>query len=171
MFKIAEVVSQGSFKEAKDLLERIRSESPHYWPYGLNADHFDAGLYLVREKQSNAAVGFCGFQIRHEFEDTDSKSAGRYRMVKTGFYSIGILPEYRKNHFAKEALQKLIQMKAASVDRVKAMIVQGNGPSMALARSLNVPVLVKEASRKSEDNYYAALRRVAIGSKIYVKNS
>jgi len=147
VFKIA-AVNPESRREADRLLEQILAETPSHWPYGLNADHFDGGLYLIREKSANKAVGFTGFQVRYEFPRSfGSKAASASpRMQRVGFYSIGILPEYRQNGFAKEAVAKLIAFKSASVDVVKAMIVAGNEPSMALARSLDVPVLVKNAS-------------------------
>ena len=119
-------------------MERIRSENPAHWPYGLSADHFDGGCYLIREKQSSVPVGFTGFQTRLQREHG--------KMKKIGFYSIGILPEYRKSGFAKLAVSKLLAMKSASVDCMLAMIVAGNAPSMALASSLGVPAVIKSAS-------------------------
>ena len=119
-------------------MRRIYDETPGHWPYGLSADHFDGGCYLIREKQSSVPVGFTGFQVRSE--RVNGKTAS------VGFYSIGILPEYRKSGFAKAAVSKLLEMKAASVDCMRAMIVAGNAPSMALAESLGVPVVTKSAA-------------------------
>lgn len=138
MFKVAAVTNLDSLKEARRILNTIQAENPSYWPYGLFPDAFDGGLYLIREKRSNMACGFCGWQDRFE------KQAGR--RIKVGYYSIGILPEFRGNHFAKEAVSKLIAYKAASVDQVRALIMAHNKPSMALAQSLGVPVQVKTAS-------------------------
>jgi len=138
MFKVSHVYNQQSLKEARDIMERIRAEEPKYWPHGLSADHFDGGCYLIREKQSSVPVGFTGFQTRIE------KEAGVPKRV--GYYSIGILPEYRKSGFAKQAVSRLLEMKAATVHRMKAMIVEGNAPSMALAESLHVPAVIKRAS-------------------------
>jgi RimJ/RimL family protein N-acetyltransferase len=158
MFKCAAVDTLASLKEATTILRQIQEEEPKHWPYGLNAQHFDGGLYLIREKSSNAPVGFTGFQVRHEF----SKEAGDLKRI--GFYSIGILPEYRNNGYAKQAVARLINFKKASVDEVRAMIVAGNEPSMALARSLNVPVLVKRASMivRGAGSFEDALRRIAV---------
>ena len=119
-------------------MESIRSENPKHWPFGLSADHFDGGCYLIREKRSSVPVGFCGFQKRAKREGG--------RLIKVGYYSIGVLPAYRKCGFAKEAVSKLLAMKAASVDKMEAMIVAGNEPSLALAESLGVPAIVKSAA-------------------------
>jgi RimJ/RimL family protein N-acetyltransferase len=129
----------GYLKQAADnnetagLLETIRAETPAYWPEGLSVQHFKQGnLWTIHEKQGNA-VGFVGWQERREdFE-------------KVGYYSIGVLPEYRRRGIAKEAVSQLLRHKAASVDRVKAFIRAGNEPSEALARDLGVQV--KQASK------------------------
>lgn len=136
MFKCA-AISQSSRAEAEDILRRIYDENPSYWPNGLSVGHFDGGLWLVREKSSSAAVGFVGWQERPE------RSARGLR--KVGYYSIGVLPEYRGNGFAREAVGRLIGMKSASVDEVRALVKQHNEPSLRLAASLRVPV-VKLAS-------------------------
>lgn len=112
-------------------------EKPAHWPNGLSAAHFDGGLYLIREKQSSVPIGFTGFQVRLE------KQAGR--RCRTGYYSIGILPEYRNDGYAKEAVAKLLSMKSASVDQMRAMIVSDNSPSIRLAQSLGVPAIIKQA--------------------------
>jgi RimJ/RimL family protein N-acetyltransferase len=117
---------------------QVYEENKSHWPFGLSADHFDGGCYLIREKQSSVPVGFTGFQIRIE------KNAGKKERV--GYYSIGILPAYRKCGYAKQAVAKLLEMKSASVDRMKAMIVAGNTPSIALAESLGVPAVIKSAA-------------------------
>lgn len=124
-------------------MDRIYQENPSFWPHGLTAEHFDGGLYLIREKQANTPVGFCGFQRRFEFEN--------HRSFVTGYYSIGVLPEYRNNGFAKEAVSKLLSMKSATVDRMKAMIVSSNQPSLRLADALGVEKVVKQASKLSLD--------------------
>ncbi len=163
MFKTARVDSLSSLQEAQGILKRIYEEQPKYWPYGLSSENFDAGLYLIREKQANQPVGFCGFQIRNDYEPTHFIPGGgqAMRLVKTGYYSIGILPAYRQNGFAKAAVAQLIRAKSATVDRVKALIVAGNQPSLGLARSLGVPALVKSASLASrEDSLYVALCRI-----------
>lgn len=138
--------------ECSEILEKIRQESPEFWPYGLHIDGHDS-LYMIREASTRQAVGFCGWQVRHEFSEDGRKAASdaaayyrwlaqpaRVRHRKVGYYSIGILPEYRQNGLAKEALATMLAEKAASVDEVKAFIVEGNKPSMALAESLAIPV-------------------------------
>ena len=137
MYKIARVTDSAGLKVARNIMEQIRQECPAHWPYGLSADHFDGGCYLIREKQSSVPVGFCGFQKRAKRENG--------RLLKVGYYSIGILPAYRKCGFAKQAVSKLLAMKAASVDKMEAMIVAGNTPSLALAESLGVPAVIKSA--------------------------
>lgn len=163
MFKVAYVSTIDGLKEARGIMQRIYDENPKHWPHGLTPEHFDGGLYLIREKRSSAPVGFCGWQERRavralykdEFKyagaprepefDRMAKSMG-VRITKVGYYSIGILPEHRRNHFAKEAIAKLIAQKAAGVDQVRAMIVDGNTPSIGLANRLGVDAEIKKAS-------------------------
>lgn len=121
--------------EVRDILETIRSEDPGFWPYGLRADQFDGGLYLVSKSASAPPVGFVGWQTRQE---------GPKRI---GYYSIGILPEHRQQRYAKAAVTQLLEKKAGEVDEVRAFIVRGNAPSTRLARSLGVQILTKEASK------------------------
>ena len=138
MYKVSHVTDSAGLKAARQIMETIRAEHPAHWPFGLSADHFDGGCYLIREKSSSVPVGFCGFQKRAERRNG--------KVERVGYYSIGILPEHRKSGFAKQAVAKLLQMKAATVDRMQAMIVAGNEPSLALARSLGVPAIVKSAA-------------------------
>ena len=76
--------------DTKNILDAIYNENPSHWPNGLTADHFDGGLYMVRKEASREPVGFVGWQERREGFD------------KVGYYSIGILPEHRRNGFAKQ---------------------------------------------------------------------
>ena len=137
MFKVAQASTVGDLDTARNIMERIREENPQHWPHGLAAEAYDGGLYLVREKRSNAPAGFAGWQERNE------RVQGK--TVRTGYYSIGILPEYRRQGYAKQALTKLIAEKSAGVDRVMAYIVSSNAPSLELAKSLDVPVRLKQA--------------------------
>lgn len=123
--KSASVLSARS--ECEDIMRKIYKEDPSYWPYGIDAANHDE-LFLIRKSGSNDPVGFTGWQ---EFNEGG---------VKTGYYSIGILPEYRGNGFAKEAVTNLIRTKAATVDRVQAFIVPHNKKSIGLAHKLGVPV-------------------------------
>ena len=161
MFKISHV-TRSSLGEAEDILKRIYAEHPDHWPNGLSAQHFDGGLYLVREKSSNHPVGFVGWQERSECIplsgqslkesgytkeprfDNIAKALG-VKFNKVGYYSVGVLPEYRNNGFAKEALEKLISIKSAGVNTVRAMIVDTNEPSKQLAKSLGVGMQIKKA--------------------------
>src|SRR4029077_11951823 len=118
MFKISRVSTVNGLQDAEHIMRRIYDEAPDHWPYGLSTRHFDGGLYLVREKHSSAPAGFVGWQERHELEPSRPETGARARLVKVGYYSIGILPEYRRNGYAREAVSKLIQMKSAGVDRV-----------------------------------------------------
>lgn len=124
--------------EAVQVMDRIYRERPDHWPYGLDPRGFDGGLYLIREKSTNKAAGFCGWQQRNELDGD--------RPIKVGYYSIGILPEHRRHGYAKQALQKLIAVKSAGVDCVRALIMSTNKPSLALADRLGVEKLVKQAS-------------------------
>lgn len=127
MIKIARADTISSMQEAERIMEQIRREEPLHWPNGLSADHFDGGLYLVRDKQAATAVGFVGWQERRE------------GMRKVGYYAIGILPEHRKQGLARDAVATMLAKKASQVDQVKAMIVEGNTPSVRLADGLGVP--------------------------------
>lgn len=148
VFKVSKVVNSDSLKEAEAILQQIYAEEPKHWPAGQPSPScFDAGCYLVREKQSNVPVGFLGFQIRHEYRPAFSKAAGiGSRRIKVGYYSVGILKKFRKNGFAKEALTKLLAIKSADVDQVRALIVETNKPSIALADSLGVEKWLKRAA-------------------------
>lgn len=116
-------------KECEAIMQRIYDENPAYWPYGLDVDSHDGGVYMIREASTGKAIGFTGWQERYEEED------------KVGYYSIGILPEYRNNGYAKQAVSKLISLKSASVNKVKALVMKNNEPSLALATALDVPVV------------------------------
>lgn len=138
MFKVSTVIGSAGKREAVEIMDRIYRENPKHWPHGLDPDGFDGGLYLIREKQANAPVGFCGWQERHEVKGSSC--------LKVGYYSIGILPEYRRNGYAKQALNRLIAVKAAGVDQVRALIVESNQASRELARDIGVPAILKRAS-------------------------
>lgn len=130
-----ESINLESRRECEDIMQRIYNEDPSYWPYGLNISAHDGGVYMIREASTKKAIGFTGWQEREEGN------------VKVGYYSIGILPEYRHNGFAKQAVAKLLKIKSAGVDRVQALVMKHNKPSLALADSLNIPV-VKAGSEK-----------------------
>jgi len=131
-FKVA---SSADEKSAAQLLETIRQENPSLWPHGLSLRHFNPGdLFLVQKQASDETVGFVGWQ--------EKELNGR----RTGFYSIGLLPEHRGKGLAKAAVQKLIEDRAPRVDQIRALIVDGNTPSEKLAETLGIPVLRKQAS-------------------------
>ncbi len=117
-----------SRRECENIMKRIYDEDPSYWPYGLDLSSHDGGVYMIREASTRKPIGFTGWQERMEGS------------TKVGYYSIGILPEYRNNGYAKQAVAKLISVKSANVDCVKALIMKHNKPSLALAESLHVPV-------------------------------
>mgnify|MGYP001393937001 CR=1 FL=1 len=129
-----EKVASSSLKEAKDILRDIYEENPKHWPYGLYPEQMDGGLYLVREASTKEPVGFVGWQERIE----DFK--------KVGYYSVGIKKAHRRSGYAKAAVKKLIQEKSARVDRVKALIVEGNTPSVGLAENLEVEVDMQKSA-------------------------
>ena len=140
-------------RECEDIMKKIYDENPSYWPYGLDIASHDGGVYMIREASTKKPIGFTGWQERMEGS------------TKVGFYSIGILQEYRNNGFAKQALSKLISIKAANVDCVKALVMKHNEPSLALADSLNVPVVkagsVKQA--KGIKDVKELLRMIGLG--------
>lgn len=122
-----------ALRECEGIMGKIYGEDPVNWPYGLDVKGHDGGVWLIREPDSRKAAGFVGWQERREHEDG--------RMRKVGYYSIGVLPEYRGHGYAKAAVSQLISIKSAGVDVVRAFIVPGNNRSEALARSLGVEVI------------------------------
>lgn len=128
-------VNLNSRRECEEIMDAIYKENPSYWPYGLSIGSHDGGVYMIREASTKRPVGFTGWQEREE------------NGQKVGYYSIGILSDYRNNGYAKQAVAKLIKIKSANVDRVQALIMKHNQPSLALAEKLGIPV-VKEGSTK-----------------------
>ncbi len=123
--------------KAAALLEAIRSENPKHWPYGLHVGMFDPGdLYLIQKSASEDPVGFVGWQERNVGDQ------------RVGLYSIGVLPAFRHQGIAKEAVAQLLLQKSAGVDRVAAIVMEDNLPSKNLAGSLGVPILAKKAGWK-----------------------
>lgn len=120
-----------ALSDVKDIMGRIYNENPSFWPYGLNVEGHNGGVYLIRDKMTKQAAGFVGWQTMY--------CGGK----KVGSYSIGVLPEYRNKGFAKEAVAKIISKKASTVDKVVAYIKEDNYRSKALANSLGVPVVEK----------------------------
>jgi RimJ/RimL family protein N-acetyltransferase len=119
-------------QECEAIMERIRAETPSYWPNGCDiSGHLktNGSVYMIRKSASKEAIGFTGWQ---EFKEGQKK---------VGYYSIGILPEYRSNGFAKKAIRKLLAIKAASVDEVRAFIERHNTKSIGLAQALGIPIV------------------------------
>jgi hypothetical protein len=119
------------------VLKTIYDEAPWKWPYGLNIDSHD-DIYMIRSASDKSPAGFVGWQERKE------------GMVKVGYYTIGLLPEHRGCGKAKEAVSKMLHIKSASVDKVKALIVEGNKESEHLADALHIPYVVKKAADKGK---------------------
>lgn len=137
-------------RECEDIMKTIYNENPSYWPHGLDIAAHDGGVYMIREASTRKPIGFTGWQERMDGP------------TKVGFYSIGILPEYRNNGYAKQAVAKLISIKAANVDRVQALVMKHNKPSLALADALHIPV-VKAGSVKSASQIKQLLKMVGLG--------
>jgi GNAT superfamily N-acetyltransferase len=116
------------------VMDRIYQEQPQWWPHGLKRGLLDAGAWLIQKDAQPA--GFVGLQVR-------TRPEGR-----VGYYSVGVLPEFRGQGLAKKALQRMLAQSRDKIDSVRAMIVPGNTPSTKLAQSLNVPVdaLTKHAN-------------------------
>lgn len=128
------LASDSAVATTDHILERIRQENPAHWPNGLTRAHFDGGLYLISKSASMEPVGFVGWQERDE------------ERRKVGYYSIGVLPEFRHQGFAKRAVATILQEKSAGVDEVRAMVMSTNVPSKRLAESLGVAVMEKAAN-------------------------
>lgn len=121
----------------EDIMRRIHAEDPSYWPHGLSKEHFSATggeLYLVQKSASADPVGFVGWQKIPE--------GGK----NVGYYAIGILPEHREAGFAKQAVTQVMQKMARECDEIKAMIMEHNEPSKALAASLRIPTVIEKAA-------------------------
>jgi len=119
-------------------MDRIYKEDPGKWPHGLQMSGFDGGVYMIREASTGSPVGFTGWQEKR----------GSYG-ERVGYYSIGILPDYRRNGYAKAAVNQLLHDKSANVDRVEAFIAKGNKPSIALADALGVDVVTEPHTKRA----------------------
>jgi RimJ/RimL family protein N-acetyltransferase len=135
-------VASSSLRECEDVMDAVYRENPEFWPNGLSRQHFDGGLWLVREDSTGKAAGFTGWQERDE--------DGR----KIGYYSVGILPHYRNRGMAKAAVRALIREKSSNVDCVKALVRAWNTPSLGLAGVLGVPVTKVAKSRYGEEHRF-----------------
>lgn len=114
------------------LLSQHYKERPEFWPNGLSVGHFGKdNIFLVKEANTGEAIGWVGWQELQE----DGK--------KVGYYSVGINADKRGRGFGEAAVRSLIEKKSSGVDEVKALVVDGNEPSLGLARKLNIPVEVK----------------------------
>lgn len=116
--------------EAAGIMDSIYNEEPKWWPYGWTPEGHES-VYVVKEASTGNRCGVVGWQ---QFK-RDGKTIGTY--------SVGILPEYRGNGFAKEALAKLLREKSAGVDEVRAYVIDGNAPSQRLAKSMGIEVYNK----------------------------
>jgi len=136
----AESINLDDRRECEEMMDRIYREAPDKWPHGLHMSGFDGGVYMIREASTGKPVGFTGWQ---------EKRAANGK--KVGYYSIGILPEYRRNGYAKAAVSQLLVKKAHRVDKVEAFIARDNKPSIGLAEALGVDVVheahVKRANK------------------------
>lgn len=148
-----EIVKEASIEEADKLLKQVYTEKPAHWAAGLTRQHFDGGMWLVREASTHAPIGFTGWQVRDELHGDGLK--------KVGYYSIGIVPEFRGKGIAKAAVAHMLQEKAAEVDVVRALIHPTNEASMQLAKSLGVEI---EKSASKLDAVKALLARGGAGA-------
>jgi RimJ/RimL family protein N-acetyltransferase len=112
-------------KIASDILEKIYQESPWKWPHGLTLPHHD-DLYIIRKQANDEPIGFVGWQVRDRLDG------------RVGHYTIGVLPEYRNERYGREAVSSLLEKKSAEVDKVEALIVEGNKESEHLAKAVGV---------------------------------
>lgn len=121
------------------VFQSLYQEHPEHWSNGLSFRNFAPGesVYLVREKQASTPMGFVGWQQRQE------------QGKRIGYYSVGLLPEFRGKGYAKEAVAKLIAEKSAGVDEVRALIHHSNTASLHLATALGVPVTKCASMNKS----------------------
>ena len=118
-----------SAEKVQEIMDEVYAENPKYWPYGLTVGQHDGGVYMIREASTRDPVGWVGWQERM---DSDRR--------RIGYYSVGLLPEARGKGMAKEAVSKIIQIKSAGVDEVRALIERTNEPSQRLALALGVGI-------------------------------
>lgn len=142
---------ESSRKELESVMARIYDEAPWKWPYGLSINAHDE-IYMIRKTASLEPVGFTGWQERYD------------GLNKVGFYTVGILPEYRGHGMAKEAVGKLIAKKANEVDQVRAMIVEGNTESEHLANTLGVDYHLKK--KASTGKMLASMLAGGVGNTV-----
>lgn len=143
-------INSNSRLEMESIMDRIYKENPSYWPDGLSISGHE-NLYMIRSASTNEPAGFVGWQTRKEAN------------TKVGYYTIGILPEFRRNGYAKAAVSKLIEKKANEVDTVRAYIVPHNYASRSLANKLNIPI-VKEASQFAKNRTLTGTIAGALGN-------
>lgn len=147
------VAGAADLPRVQSIMEQIRSEDPSYWPYGLRTDQFNGGLYMVQKEANEQPVGFVGWQ----------KFPEGHRTV--GYYAIGILPEHRGQSFAKQAVLKVMREMGDSCDEIRALVMDHNEPSKALARSVGVtPILEKSASTAKQ---LATILGTGLGSTVF----
>ena len=118
---------ESSKQTVQKIMDTIYNENPAWWPYGLNVEGHDS-VYLIKDASNNNPVGFVGWQQFLE------------KGKQIGSYSVGILPEYRGNGLAKEAIAKILQDKSSKVDIVRAYIKKENTQSKHLANALHIPI-------------------------------
>ena len=147
MFKLAKV-NPDSLDTCKGLMEEIYQEDKSYWPYGLSVHGHD-DLYLVREKQASAPVGFVGFQ---KMPDNTGKMIG--------YYTVGIKRACRNRGFAKEAINKMLDEKRTEVEELRAMICNHNTPSITLADHLGIPTDIHKAASMIGNNIQKSLEHL-----------
>ena len=130
-------MSTDSKSFVQGVFRTLYAEHPEHWGNGLSFNNFSPAngesVYLVRTKEASIPIGFVGWQNRHE--------CGK----NIGYYSVGLLPEFRGQGYAKAAVAKIIAEKSAGVDEVRALIHHSNTASLHLAAALGVPV-TKSAS-------------------------
>ncbi len=117
-----------------EIMAQIYAENPKWFPYGLSRDMLTSAWKVI-DPVTKKAAGFTGWQVR------PNDKGGR-----TGWYAIGLLPEYRGQGLAKRALQELFSKhKPDGIEDIKAFIVDGNTPSVRLAEKLGIPYQHKAA--------------------------
>ena len=121
--------------EFDQILDRIYQDNPTWWPHGLKRAQLDEA-FAIRDPATRKLAGFTGWQVRRDEMGKPS-----------GYYAVGLLPEFRRQGLAKRALQEMFTYhKPAGVEAIRAYIVPGNTPSISLADKLGVPVQHKMAS-------------------------
>lgn len=128
-------------RQLDKVLDTIFKENPKYFPYGLSRDNYnldkeDEIILITDDNNENIIKGFVGVQKQKDKNNPNIKSA---------YYSIGILPEFRNKGLAEKALSYMIKKHQFTVDKNIYSVVENNTPSLKVYNKLKekFPIEIK----------------------------